>query len=79
MRADAKAFRLASDSLAPVADLLDQQVELLEGAIGIVRDPVSAVRSAGKTAWPPTSHRSTCSKSRGGVVGVPRQLLWPLA
>jgi ABC-type transporter Mla subunit MlaD len=49
MRAEAKAFRLASDSLGQVADLLDQQVELLEGAIGIVRDPITAVRSAGKT------------------------------
>jgi prefoldin subunit 5 len=49
MRAEAKAFRMASGSLAQVADLLEQQVELLEGAIGIVRDPVAAVRSAGKT------------------------------
>jgi hypothetical protein len=49
MRAEANAFRMASGSLAQVADLLEQQVELLEGAIGIVRDPVAALRSAGKT------------------------------
>ena len=47
MRAQAKASRLASDSMRQVADLLDQQVELLEGAIGIVRDPVAAMRWAG--------------------------------
>jgi hypothetical protein len=50
MRAEAKAFRMASGSLGQAADLLEQQVELLEGAIGIVRDPVAALRSAGKTA-----------------------------
>ena len=43
MRAQALAFRAASASLSQVADLLDQQVELLDG----LRDPVSALRAAG--------------------------------
>jgi ABC-type transporter Mla subunit MlaD len=48
MRAEAKAFRMASASLGQVADLLDQQVELLEGATAIVRNPVATLRSDGE-------------------------------
>lgn len=40
MRAQAIAFRAASASLAEVADLLEQQVKLLDS----LRDPVAAVR-----------------------------------
>ncbi len=53
MRAQAVAFRLASDSMGQVADLLDQQVLLLEGAVGIVRDPGAAMRWAGKPSPTP--------------------------
>jgi hypothetical protein len=54
MRAEAKAFRMASASLGQVADLLEQQVELLEGATAIVRDPVATLRSSGNAV--PDTH-----------------------
>ena len=44
MRAQAIAFRAASASLAEVADLLEQQVKLLDG----LRDPASVLRAAGE-------------------------------
>lgn len=45
MRAQAIAFRAASASLAQVAELLEQQVELIDA----VRDPLGTLRAAGES------------------------------
>jgi signal transduction histidine kinase len=47
MAAQARAFRAAALSLGQAADLLEQQAELLGTAIGTIRDPLAALRSAG--------------------------------
>jgi hypothetical protein len=49
MAAQARAFRAASLSLAQAADLMEQQADLLGAAIGTIRDPVAALRSAGES------------------------------
>jgi hypothetical protein len=46
-RAQAVAFRGASVSFGQLASLMEQQAELLERASAAIRDPVSALRSAG--------------------------------
>lgn len=47
MHAQATAFRAAAASFGQVADLLEQQAKLLTVATGTMRDPVSALRTAG--------------------------------
>jgi hypothetical protein len=46
-RAQATSFRAASKTFGQLAGLMDQQADLLERAGGLMRDPLTAFRTAG--------------------------------
>jgi hypothetical protein len=54
-RAQAISFRAASTTSGQLAGLMDQQADLLERAGSLMRDPLTAFRSAGDE--PPTQNQ----------------------